>query len=268
MEDPILSLVAGANVHPSAVVSDAAVLASDVTVGPFSVIEGEVEIGRGSIVGPHCLIRGPAQIGPNNRFEGHCSFGTVSQDKKDRGGGRLQVGADNHFREFVSVHRSSSAASATAVGDGNLIMAYSHIAHDCIIGSNTVIANASQLGGHVQIGDQAVLGGGCCVLQNSCIGRLAFLGGGTILRQHLPPYVSCTIKFSGIKIIANKIGMRRAGMSLVQIATISEALRDLYRRSRTLREARRSIEAAVSRHECLAELAIFLAAHSRIIRPR
>jgi UDP-N-acetylglucosamine acyltransferase len=150
-------------IDPRAVVDPAAQLAPDVTVGPFSVIGPGVEIGAGTWIGPHVVIQGPTRIGCDNRIFQFASLGEMPQDKKYGGEPtRLEIGDRNTIREFVTINRGTAQdAGLTCLGDDNWIMAYVHIAHDCVVGNRTIFANGASLAGHVHIADDVVLGGIC-----------------------------------------------------------------------------------------------------------
>ncbi|MGH8295904.1 MAG: acyl-ACP--UDP-N-acetylglucosamine O-acyltransferase, partial [Steroidobacteraceae bacterium] len=166
-----------------AIVSPRAELAADVAVGPFSVIGPQVRIGPGTVLGPHVVINGPTTIGVGNRIHPFASLGDAPQDKKYGGEPtRLEIGDRNVFRESCTVNRGTiHDKGVTRVGDDNLFMAYSHVAHDCVVGCNTVFANCVSLAGHVEIGDWVVLGGLSAVHQHCKVGAHAFLAGGAIV---------------------------------------------------------------------------------------
>ena len=261
-----------ADIHPSAVVDGAAQLADDVVVGPQAVIGAGVTLAAGCVVGPASLIEGPGEFGESNRFYGHCSVGSSSQDRKHRQRGMIRVGAGNVFREFTTVNRATGADDETVIGDSNLFLAYSHVAHDCIIADNCVLANCVQLGGHVQLGDRVTLGGLAAVHQHCRIGSLAMIGAGTIVRADVPPYAKFTISASGRSVSINDIGMRRAGMDDGQLRQVRAAWRLLYRQQRTLAAAAAAIGELAQREECLQVLGSFLSEAASgdrgIVRPR
>jgi len=178
-------------IDPRAIVSPQAVLAPDVSVGPFSIIGPQVHIGPRSVIGPHAVINGPTRMGADNRVFQFASIGDAPQDKKYRGEPTLlTIGDRNVFRECCTINRGTTHdKGVTRIGDDNLFMAYSHVAHDCVIGANTVFANCASLGGHVEIGDWVILGGLTAVHQFTKIGAHAFVGGGAILSRDVPPYV-------------------------------------------------------------------------------
>ncbi len=225
-------------IDPRAVVSSQARLAADVTVGPFSVIGADVEIGPGTIVAPHVVINGPTRIGADNRIFQFASIGDAPQDKKYQGEPtRLEIGDRNVFRESCTVNRGTTHdKGVTRIGNDNLFMAYSHVAHDCVVGSNVVFANCSALAGHVEIGDFVTLGGLTAVHQFAKVGAYAFTGGGTIVTQDVPPYVMVAgnpAEPHGI----NAIGLKRRGFTEEQVRNVREAYRILYRSDLKLSDA-------------------------------
>jgi UDP-N-acetylglucosamine acyltransferase len=225
-------------IDPHALVSPQAKLAADVTVGPFSVIGPHVEIGARTIVGPHVVINGPTKIGADNRIFQFASLGDAPQDKKYNGEPtRLEIGDRNVFRESCTINRGTAQGhGVTRIGDDNLFMAYSHVAHDCIIGSKAVFANCAALGGHVEIGDWVSLGGLTAVHQYVKIGAHAFLAGGAILQRDVPPYVMVAGNPAEPRMV-NSEGLKRRGFDEEQIRQIREAYRILYRSDLKLAEA-------------------------------
>ena len=230
-------------IDPRAVVSPEARLAPGVTVGPFSVIGPGVEIGSRTIVGPHAVINGPTTMGADNHVFQFASIGDAPQDKKYRGEPtRLVIGARNVFREFCTVNRGTTHdKGVTSIGDDNLLMACAHVAHDCVVGSNTVFANSAVLGGHVEVGDWVILGGLTAVHQFTRIGAHAFLGGGAIVRQDVPPYVMVGGN-PAVPHAVNSEGLKRRGFTEEQVRAIREAYRVLYRSDLKLSEALERLE--------------------------
>ncbi len=225
-------------INALALVSPKARLAEDVTVGPFSVIGPDVEIGPGSVVGPHVVINGPTRIGSGNRIFPFASLGDAPQDKKYQGEPtRLQIGDRNVFRENCTVNRGTTHdKGVTTIGSDNLFMAYSHVAHDCVVGSNTVFANCATLGGHVEVGDWVTLGGLSAVHQFSKIGSYAFIGGGAIITRDVPTYVMVAGNPAEPHAV-NSVGLKRRGFTDEQIRNIRDAYRILYRSDLKLAEA-------------------------------
>ncbi|HYC09927.1 MAG TPA: acyl-ACP--UDP-N-acetylglucosamine O-acyltransferase [Steroidobacteraceae bacterium] len=239
-----------------AVVSPEAQLAPDVSVGPFSVIGPQVQLGAGTVVGPHVVINGPTAIGADNRIFQFASLGDAPQDKKYRGEPTvLTIGDRNIFRESCTVNRGTAHdKGATHIGNDNLFMAYSHVAHDCVIGNNTVFANCVALGGHVEVGDWAILGGLTAVHQFTKIGAHAFLGGGSILSRDVPPYVMIAGN-PAVPHGVNAEGLKRRGFSEEQIRNIREAYRIVYRSQLKLAEALERLAPLAAEH---AEVRVFV----------
>jgi len=221
-----------------AIVSADARLAPDVTVGPFSIIGPQVQIGARTVIGPHAVVNGPTTIGEGNRIFQFASIGDAPQDKKYRGEPtQLVIGDRNVFRESCTMNRGTTHdQGVTRIGDDNLFMAFSHVAHDCLIGNNTIFANSVALAGHVEVGDWAILGGLVAVHQFTKIGVHAFLGGGAILSRDVPPYVMVAGN-PAVPHGVNAEGLRRRGFSDEQIRHIREAYRVLYRSDLKLAEA-------------------------------
>ena len=221
-----------------AIVSPQAQLAPDVSVGPFSIIGPQVQIGPRTVVGPHAFITGATTIGADNRIFQFASIGDEPQDKKYKGEPtRLRIGDRNVFRESCTINRGTGHdKGVTLIGSDNLFMAYSHVAHDCVIGNNTVFANCASLGGHVEIGDWVILGGLTAVHQFAKIGVHAFLGGGSILSRDVPPYVMVAGN-PAVPHAVNVEGLKRRGFSEEQIRNIRDAYRIVYRSELKLAEA-------------------------------
>ena len=221
-----------------AIVSPQAQLAPDVTVGPFSIIGPQVQIGARTVIGPHVVVNGPTTIGEDNRIFQFASIGDAPQDKKYRGEPtRLVIGDRNVFRESCTMNRGTTHdRGVTTIGNDNLFMAFSHVAHDCVIGNNTVFANSVAMGGHVEVGDWAILGGLVAVHQFTKIGAHAFLGGGAILSRDVPPYVMVAGN-PAVPHGVNAEGLKRRGFSEEQVRHIREAYRILYRSDLKLSEA-------------------------------
>jgi UDP-N-acetylglucosamine acyltransferase len=231
-----------AGIHASAIVDPQARLAHGVTIGPFCVIGPQVEVGEDTWIGSHVVLDGSTRIGKGNRIFHFASIGGPPQDKKDAGEGtRVEIGDGNTIREYVTINRGTKLdTGVTRVGDDNWIMAYVHFAHDCTIGSHTIVANACQVAGHVSIGDWAILGATTLVHQFVSIGAHAFTGMGSYLPQDLPPYVTAagnTARPYGI----NSEGLKRRGFSPGTIAAIKGAYRTLYRSGLSLEDARQSL---------------------------
>ncbi|HTK02653.1 MAG TPA: acyl-ACP--UDP-N-acetylglucosamine O-acyltransferase [Bordetella sp.] len=227
------------HIHPTAVVDPAAEIDSSVVIGPYSVVGPRVSIGAGTEIGSHCVIDGFTTIGRDNRFYRFCSIGGMPQDKKYKGEPtRLEIGDRNMVREFTTFNTGTvQDGGVTTLGDDNWIMAYVHIAHDCHVGNNTILANGVQLGGHVSVGDWAILGGLTGVHQFSTIGPHSMTGGNSSLMQDTPPYVLAAgnpCRPVGI----NVEGLKRRGFSPAVISALRDAYKAIYRRGLSLDEAR------------------------------
>jgi UDP-N-acetylglucosamine acyltransferase len=251
-------------IHPSAIVDPGASLGRDVRIGPYTVVGPHVMIGDRTTIGPHVVIEGHTRIGADNRIYQFCSIGKSPQDKKYAGEPtRLEIGDRNTIHEFCSLHVGTvQDQGVTTLGDDNWIMAYAHVAHDCHVGSHTILANNAQLAGHVHVGDHAILGGITGVHQFVKIGAHAMTGGGTILFQDLPPYVMA----QGIPAAPHGInaeGLRRRGFSADAIAAVKRAYKTLYRSGLSLADARAAIAAEAGAEPALRPLADFLAAAER-----
>jgi UDP-N-acetylglucosamine acyltransferase len=225
--------------HPTAIVDKRAKLAASVTVGPYTIIDGDVEIGEGTTIGAHNVITGHTKIGRENRIFHFCSIGEANQDKKYKGEPtRLEVGDRNTIREYVTLNRGTAQdRGVTKVGNDNWIMAYCHVAHDCLVGDNTVFANHATLAGHVDIGDWAILGGFVGVHQFVKVGAHVMAGIASVVTQDVPPFVTIagnpTTPF-GI----NSEGLKRRGFSPEAIAALKRAYRTLYKGGLTLADAK------------------------------
>ena len=253
-----------AMIHPTALVDPRAKLGAGVTIGAYSIVDGDVEMGAGTTVGHHCVITGHTKIGRDNRIFHFVSLGEANQDKKYQGEPtRLDIGDRNTIREYVSVHRGSvQDQSITRVGDDNWIMAYVHVAHDCVVGSHTTIANCTQLAGHVHVGDWATLGGFTGVHQFVKIGAHVMCGVSSVVLMDIPPFVTCggnPLKAVGI----NAEGLKRRGFSADEISAIKAAFKTLYREGLSLAEAREKLEADALAAPEIAPLAAFLATSTR-----
>lgn len=249
-----------------AIVSPRAELAADVVVGPFSVIGADVRIGAGTIVGPHVVINGPTTIGAGNRIHQFASLGDAPQDKKYGGEPtRLEIGDRNIFRESCTMNRGTiHDKGVTRIGDDNLFLAYSHVAHDCMVGSNTVFSNCASLAGHVEIGDWVILGGLSAVHQHCKIGAHAFLAGGAIVTRDVPPYVMVAGNHA-VPHAVNSEGLKRRGYTEEQIRAIREAYRLVYRSDLKLSDALQQIEPSAAERPELRLFVDFIRSSTRSI---
>lgn len=233
-----------AGIHPTAIVSPEAIVAADVEVGPYSVIGPGVEVGAACRIGPHVVLNGPTRIGRENRFFPFASIGDAPQDKKYKGEPtRLEIGDRNVFRECCTINRGTTHDKhVTRIGSDNLFMAYTHVAHDCVIGNHCVFSNCATLGGHVEIGDWVIMAGFSGVHQFCKIGPHAFLGNNAAVTRDVPPYVMAVGQPAGAHSV-NTEGLKRRGFTTEEIRNIREAFRVLYRSGLKLQEARARLEA-------------------------
>tara|TARA_R110000782_G_scaffold48027_1_gene105290 strand:- start:14 stop:784 length:771 start_codon:yes stop_codon:yes gene_type:complete len=243
-------------IHATAIVSDTAMLADDVEIGPYSVIGDDVEIGSGCKIDSHVVINGPTRIGADNHIYQFASIGDDPQDKKYAGEAtRLTIGDRNTIREFCTISRGTSQDKGeTRIGDDNWIMAYVHIAHDCVVGNRTIMANNTTLAGHVHIGDWVICGGFSGVHQFCRIGAHAFLGMYAGINADVPAYTLVSGQPAKPKGI-NSEGLKRRDFSAAQIRNIKDAYRLVYRKGLKLSEAMLQVE---SKLESQPELGLFL----------
>ncbi|MGV8941695.1 MAG: acyl-ACP--UDP-N-acetylglucosamine O-acyltransferase [Lysobacter sp.] len=227
-------------VHPSAVVEAGARLGDGVQVGAFSFIGADVEIGDDTEIGPHCSVHGPTRIGQGNRFIGHAAIGGEPQDKKFVGERvELVIGDRNTVREFVTINRGTHGGGGiTRVGNDNLLLAYTHIAHDCVVGNQCVFSNNATLAGHVSVGDHVILSGFVGVHQFCRIGAHAFIGMGAFVNGDVPPFVMVAQEGYGRPRGINNEGLKRRGFDAERIGAIKRAYRTLYMAGNSLDEAR------------------------------
>ena len=225
-------------IHPSAIIDKKAELANDVSVGPYSVIGAQVKIGAGTEIGPHVVIKGPTSIGKQNRIYQFASIGEDPQDKKYAAEiTRLEIGDRNIIREYTSLHRGTKQDhSLTQIGNDNLFMAYTHVAHDCIIGDHVIMANGASLAGHVRLNSHAILGGFTLVHQFTQIGQYSFAAMGSAVTQDIPPFIMVggrPTRPHGI----NSVGMERNGISAEDIRLIRKAYKIIYKMNLRLDDA-------------------------------
>ncbi|RMH37935.1 MAG: acyl-ACP--UDP-N-acetylglucosamine O-acyltransferase [Gammaproteobacteria bacterium] len=225
-------------IHPTAVVEAGAQIAPDVEIGPYCVIGAEVEIDSGTKIGPHVVIHGRTRIGQRNQIYQFASIGEANQDKKYQGEPtETIIGNDNVIREFVTIHRGTvQDRGVTRIGDDNLLMAYVHVAHDCVIGNHCILANNATLAGHVHLDDWVILGGFTGIHQFCRIGAHAFTSISASILKDVPPYVMADgqpAKPRGL----NTEGLRRRGFSADDIQVIKRAYKLLYRSQLPLQEA-------------------------------
>lgn len=243
-------------IHATAVVHPEAQLHETVEVGAYAVIGAKVKIGAGTSVGPHAVIDGDTEIGERNRIFQFAAVGGIPQDLKYAGEPtKLVIGDENQIREFATLHIGTvGGGGVTRVGNKNLFMSYSHVAHDCAVGNDCVFANCATLAGHVEVGNHVTLGGLSAVHQFTRIGDYAFIAGGAMVTMDVPPY--CTAQGDRAELMGlNAVGLKRHGFTDEQIARIKEAYRILFRSKLGLNEAIAQLRAEHGAH---AEIEAFL----------
>jgi len=252
-----------ATIHPTAIVAPSAELGDGVTIGPYAMVGEEVVLGAGTTVGAYASVQGPTRLGPENRIFAHAVLGFDPQDIKYRGERtRLVIGARNVFREFATIHRGTSATGETVIGDDNFFLAYTHVAHDCQIGSRCIFSNNASLGGHIEVGDGVVLSAFVGGHQFTRIGSYAFVGAFTPIRQDVLPFCKTDgheAKTYGL----NKIGLERHGFSKERVAVLNKAYKILIRSKLNTKQALERLEAELSGEPDVAYLIEFVRASER-----
>ncbi len=255
-------------IHPTAIIEPGAELDSSVGVGPYSIVRSQVRIAAGSTIGAHCVIEGRTTIGRDNRIFQFCSIGAVPQDKKYRDEPtELHIGDRNTIREFCTFNIGTAQDSGvTRVGDDNWVMAYVHIAHDCQVGSQTILANNATLAGHVHVGDWAIIGGLTGIHQFVKVGAHVMAGFASHISQDVPPFMLVDGNPLAVRGF-NAEGLRRRGFDAARLAGVKQMHRLLYRSNLTLAQSREAIAAlAAEMPQAAAEIALmndFLAGSAR-----
>jgi len=232
------------NIHKTAVVNPSAKLSPGVSIGPYSIVDGDVTIGDNVRVDSHCVITGQTTIGKNCKIYSGAVIGSDPQDKKFAGNENvfLSIGENNVIREFVTINSGTTKGGGkTVVGNNNLLMAYSHVAHDCNIGNNCIMANCATLAGHVTLEDNAMIGGLTAVHQFVRLGLLSMTGGCSKVVQDVPPFSTCDghpVKVYGL----NVVGLKRAGLKLETVRKLKQAFKILFNSGLTKTNAIEKIE--------------------------
>ena len=245
-------------IHPTAIVDPAAEL-GDVEIGPYAIIGPEVQLADGVVVGAHAVIEGPTRVGARTRIHPFACLGGAPQDLKYAGErSSLEIGQDNVIREYVTLHRGTAGGGlVTRVGNHNLFMANSHVAHDCVVGDHCVFANSVAIAGHVVVQDRAVLGGLAGVHQHARIGRCAMVGAGAMVALDVPPFTIAQgdrARLFGLNII----GLRRAGYDIGVIGRLRQAYRELFGGTAPLRMAAERVRETWAEDAEVSELAAFV----------
>ena len=253
-------------IDPRAVISPQAQIAADVQIGPFTVIGPDVVIGARTWIGPHAVINGPTRIGADNKIFQFASLGDAPQDKKYKGEPtQLEIGDRNVFRESVTVNRGTThGQGVTRIGSDNLLMAYSHVAHDCRLGDKIVLSNCATLGGHVEIGDWVIMGGLSAVHQFTKVGAHCFIANNAAVTRDVPPYVMA-VGQPAVPHSVNSEGLKRRGFTPGQILNIRRAYRLLYRSGLKLKTALEELEKAAATQEEIRPFVEFIKRSERSI---
>ncbi|AWB68140.1 acyl-[acyl-carrier-protein]--UDP-N-acetylglucosamine O-acyltransferase [Saccharobesus litoralis] len=256
-------------IHSTAIIEAGAKIGKNVTIGPWTYIAANVEIGDNCQIASHVVIKGPTKIGKGNRIFQFASVGEDCQDKKFVAGEptELIIGDNNIIRESVTIHRGTTQDnSLTQIGSGNLLMAYVHVAHDCIVGDNNILANNATLAGHVHVGDFAILGGFTGVHQFCKIGSHSFCAVGSVVLKDIPPYVMVAGQNAEPHGI-NSEGLKRRGYSKDAILAIRNAYKTLYRNGLTLAEATAQLAESAKQESAIQPFVDFIEQSNRgIIR--
>ena len=249
--------------HDSAIVEDGAVIGKDVSIGPFAVIHNGAVIGDGCRIGPHVTVMGGTTLGSGCEVHAGAVLGDTPQDYGfDSSESFVEIGDNCIIREGVTVHRGTKPGSVTRIGAGCMLMAFSHFAHNVVLGDNVIVANGSLLGGYAEVGERAFVSGNVLIHQFVRIGRLAMLGGGAVLTKDVPPF--CTAR----NVVENRIGginivgMRRAGFDRRQLAEVKEVFKLLYYSGRNVSQAVAEIRASLT-SDISREMADFISASKR-----
>ncbi len=257
-----------ARIHPTAIVDPTAELSEGVSVGPYSIIHGQVKVGPDTEIGPHVVIKEHTTIGARCRIFQFAAIGEIPQDLKFAGEvSHLVIGDDNTLREFATMHRGTAGGGGvTRVGNGNLFMAYTHVAHDCIIGDGVIMSNAATLGGHIIVEDRAILGGFVAVHQFSRIGRHAFIGGASAVPRDVPPYtmaVGNRAKLVGL----NLVGLKRSGFPDTTMQSLRQAYELLFASGLNLKDAVAQVREEIPQNPEIQHLLWFVESSERGLVP-
>src|SRR5436305_6147078 len=254
-------------IHPTAIVDPGAEIGAGTVIGPYCVIAADVVLGQNCWLQQHVTLCGPMRAGARNKFYASCSIGQQTQDLKYEGEPTyLEIGDENTFREFVTISRSTTSTGKTHIGNRGTFLAYSHIAHDCMVGDAVVFSNNGTLAGHVEVGDHAIIGGLTAVHQFCRIGRFAITGGCSKIVQDVPPFMIADGNPAEIRGI-NVVGLERNGFSAETIKTIKEAFRLIYRSKFNTRQAVEAIQQELPACAEIAQIVEFIQSSERgIIR--
>lgn len=252
-------------IHSTAIVDPRASIHPEADIGPYCILQGEVVIGARTRLMAHAFLEGPLTVGEDNTFFPYCSIGAAPQDMKYKGErSETRIGNGNRIREFVTIHRGTEGGGlVTSLGDGNLLLAYVHVAHDCALGSHNILSNGATLAGHVVVGDWVVLGGLSAVHQFCRVGSHAIVGGGSIVTQDVAPY-SMTVAPREARLFGvNKVGLQRRGFSGDVINALHRTFRLLGSKTLNTSQALEKIRAEVPQTAEVAEVIGFIERSTR-----
>jgi len=253
-----------AMIHPTAIVHDTAIIGNNVEIGPYTIIGPRVEIGDNCWIAPHVVIKGPTKMGQGNKIFQFASIGEDCQDLKYNGEETfLEIGDNNVFRESCTIHRGTAQDKGTTrIGNNNLLMAYVHVAHDCILGDNIILSNNATLAGHTKLANNVIIGGLSALHQFTRVGAYAMVGGCSAVNKDIPPYFMASgnyVEAQGI----NSVGLKRHGFSSAAIMEIKRAYKVLCRQGNTLENAKLEIAAKLDSCPELQVLYDFISEESR-----
>ncbi len=246
-------------IHPSAIISPKAELAEDIEIGPFVVIEDDVSIGRGTKIECGAIIKSYTRIGCNNHIHPHAVIGNIPQDLKFHGEvSYIEIGDNNQIREFATINRGTEGGGGvTRIGNNNLLMTYTHVSHDCVLGNNIVMSNNATLAGHIQIQDGAIIGGLSALHQFVRVGKKAFVGGMSGFSQDLPPYMMAA-GVRGYVQGPNLVGLRRMGLPTATISAIRKAFKLIWLSGIPRQEALEQLESEYADITEIQEIVTFI----------
>ncbi len=252
------------SIHPTAIVDPSAELGSGVSVDAFAIVGADVVIGDDCEIGAAAQVMGPTRMGKRNRVFPQACVGFEPQDLKfDGEASVLEVGDDNRIREFATLHRGTElGGGVTRVGDGNLFMAYTHVAHDCLVGSRTIFGNASTLAGHVEVDDDAILSAFCAVHQFCRVGQHAYIGGYTVVTMDALPFAK-TVGHKAVCLGINRIGLQRRGFDDDRLRALESAYRTVVRSGLNTTDAVAKLRADRPDNEDIADLIRFIESSQR-----
>jgi UDP-N-acetylglucosamine acyltransferase len=251
-----------ARIHPTAIIDPLAEIGDEVQIGPYVVIEGSVTIGVGCVIKTGAHLIGPMTIGAENQIHSYAVLGEAAQHLKYAGGpAQVEIGDRNVIREFVTIHRATSESTTTRIGNSNFLMANSHVAHDCQVGDNCLIANGALIAGHCTVQDGVVVSGNVAVHQHVRLGRLSMISGVSATSMDLPPFM--INQAHNVVCGVNIIGMRRAGVSSAAIDAVRAAFKTIYRSSMMLTASLPRLEKEFAHVPEVMELVSFIRASKR-----